>query len=757
MVSWFWRGVAVLVRRWRPQEGWAVLLSLAGIVLAPAAAVADAHWLGKDFHGWLSGLAGLLLGLVLARKARRGWLAALIAVMLGGVLALGQTAIPTVDVIFAPRQGVMALQTFITAMLPALAAAARGPAALPLALLDLAGHFLIFLAAVCAGWFAFRPRDPWLAALFPAILLTGILFFAHGGYVWAAAFIFAFIILTIALHLARDRLRWEADGVDYSPEISLDLFLSGLLIATGVTLASLAAPNLALTPVTAAFWRVWAEPYALLESRIRPLFGELERPPRSLVGGGSASPGGLPRSHLLGAGPELTERVIFTVQVDDPTPAAAPFWSDYRWRGPTYATYTGRGWDNPPPQVVVRLGPGETWLKTLPADRRPLRQEMRFVAGRPYWLYAEGEPVVADIGGRAFLLGPESLMGMTANVRRYTVLSQAPVFAGDHLRHAPNDYPPGMALYLQLPPALPSRVADLAARITVDTTNPYDQAIAIQNYLRSTYPYSLDVPLPPAGRDVVDYFLFDLRQGYCDYYASAMVVMARSLGIPARLAVGYAPGEYDARKDRLVVREKDAHAWPELYFPGYGWIPFEPTPARPLFQPQTPWRRTREANRLDVEAVMRSLRWRAAARRVTRWGGVLLVLAWLGLGGRWLWGEWRLRRLAENPWQLAWLRLERASPGFGMVPAAWLTPRELARTWSQALATCYPGHPAAIDLADAILALAAGVEARAYAPGGRRPADADAAAAWQRVRAGLRALRFARWRGRCPRRIRWDF
>ncbi len=746
MRGWLWRALAALLRRLRPREGWAVLLALAIIVLAPAGAVESAHWLGKTFNGWAPALAGLWLGLFAARKIGRGWMTAFIALPLGAGLALLQTAIPHPNALLAPREALTALQTFLFALGKALAAMrATGPAPLPLPLLNVLAAWILFLAGVWAGWFAFRRHSPWLAALIPAILLTGTLFFARAGYFWAAAFIFAFVILAIALHLARERMGWDARGVDYSPEISLDLFISGLLIASGVTLAALAVPNIRVTPITNAFWRVWAEPYGLLEARISPLFRELERPPRSLIGGGSARPGGLPRAHLLGAGPELTEQVIMTVEVDDPEPGAPEFWSDYRWRGPTYATYTGRGWDNPPPQEIQRLGPGETWLNTMPADRRPLKQVVRFVAGRPYWLYAAGEPVAADIGSRAFLLGPESLVGMTANVWRYTVLSQAPTFDAAHLRHAPPDYPPRMAVYLQLPETTPRRVFHLAQRITADTTNPYDQAVAIEHYLRTTYPYTLDVPLPPAGVDVADFFLFDLRKGYCDYYATAMVVMARSLGIPARLAVGYAPGEYDARRDRLIVREKDGHSWPELYFPGYGWIPFEPTAARPQFQSQTQLRRTQEENKLDVKKTMRSLRWRAALQQTARWGGWLLVLLAAALGGRWLWREWRLRRRAENPWQLAWLRLERLSPRFGLTPAPWLTPRELAQGWSQALAARHPDHPHAAALAQAIRALAAGVEARAYAPPARRPSDRDANQAWRRVRAELRRLGWRYW------------
>ncbi len=131
-----------------------------------------------------------------------------------------------------------------------------------------------------------------------------------------------------------------------------------------------------------------------------------------------------------------------------------------------------------------------------------------------------------------------------------------------------------------MPPEVPQRVKDLALQLTASSLTPYDRVRAIESYLR-TIPYTLDVPLPPANRDVVDYFLFDLREGYCDYYATAMVVLARAAGVPARLAMGYAPGTYNLNSKRFVVTEADAHSWVEVYFPDIGWVPFEPTPARP--------------------------------------------------------------------------------------------------------------------------------------------------------------------------------
>ncbi|HZU76806.1 MAG TPA: transglutaminase-like domain-containing protein, partial [Dehalococcoidia bacterium] len=130
--------------------------------------------------------------------------------------------------------------------------------------------------------------------------------------------------------------------------------------------------------------------------------------------------------------------------------------------------------------------------------------------------------------------------------------------------------------YVQLPAALPQRVRDLAARIAAGEPTAYDKALAVQQYLRGMT-YDESIAAPPPGEDGVDYLLFVTGRGYCDYFASAMAVMLRSLGVPARVVAGYAMHEQNA-SGGFVVREHDAHAWTEVYFPGYGWQPFDPTP-----------------------------------------------------------------------------------------------------------------------------------------------------------------------------------
>ena len=132
--------------------------------------------------------------------------------------------------------------------------------------------------------------------------------------------------------------------------------------------------------------------------------------------------------------------------------------------------------------------------------------------------------------------------------------------------------------YLQLPTTLPQRVRGLAAEVTTGAVTSLDKALALQDYLRGDeFEYSQNIKAPPRGADGVDHFLFESKEGYSDYFASAMAVMLRAVGVPSRLAAGYAPGVLDPDTLRWAIKDSDSHGWTQAYFPGYGWIDFEPT------------------------------------------------------------------------------------------------------------------------------------------------------------------------------------
>jgi len=172
----------------------------------------------------------------------------------------------------------------------------------------------------------------------------------------------------------------------------------------------------------------------------------------------------------------------------------------------------------------------------------------------------------------------------------YTVVSEVPAVDAERLDEAGTDYPARVReRYLQLPGSTPERVGRRAREIAGGAVTPHEAARAVGRWLQANRDYSLDVERPSG--DVADAFVFGMDRGYCVHFATAMTVVLRSLGIPARFATGYTPGERVA-EDRVVVRGLDAHAWTEVYFPGIGWIPFDPTPAEP--------RRAAERSRLET-------------------------------------------------------------------------------------------------------------------------------------------------------------
>ncbi len=194
-------------------------------------------------------------------------------------------------------------------------------------------------------------------------------------------------------------------------------------------------------------------------------------------------------------------------------------------------------------------------------------------------LYVSGRlPVFDDVEAVYPRSADDAAAGST-----YTVRSLSSVATPDELATAPTIYPAWVTnRYLSPGDSLTERTRELAIDIVGDAVDPYTQAVRVEAYLRENITYNERVAEPPEGVDLVDYTLFESQQGYCEHYSASMTIMMRSLGVPARTVVGYYPGDYDEAQGGYVYRQLNAHAWTEVFFPGYGWIPFEPTASRPL-------------------------------------------------------------------------------------------------------------------------------------------------------------------------------
>ena len=286
--------------------------------------------------------------------------------------------------------------------------------------------------------------------------------------------------------------------------------------------------------------------------------------------------------------------VVMRIHVEgDPGRAA-----DLHWRGIVLTDFDGKRWFTPAhDQVVLSPNPaGEFRFLGLPlpsSDFNPLRYTVLmepvatdavFVAPRLEVLrgrFTNESERVGSSPQRGYLLvdrtGSLSNPFHNDTKVRYEGLSLIPVIPPVQLRKADAAYPDEIKnLYLQLP-ELDPRIKQLAEKITENSHNEYDRAANIERYLKTHYAYTLDLSGPQTD-DPLAYFLFTRRAGHCEYFAAAMTVMLRDLGIPARYVGGFLPGEYNDLGGDYIVRASDAHTWVEAYFPAFGWITFDPTP-----------------------------------------------------------------------------------------------------------------------------------------------------------------------------------
>lgn len=307
-----------------------------------------------------------------------------------------------------------------------------------------------------------------------------------------------------------------------------------------------------------------------------------------------------PLAWLPGTGPKAVQRIGYD---DDDRRLGGPFVQDdtvvftartsgrHYWRGEVREVYTGRGWEtrieNERHAVVTTSRPAPVSPLFQAVNARAVEQAVHFTA--------DASPAVrrivfygGNLEGVRVAKDGEAVAGYTATA----LLGEVDVAA---LRRAPLETA-GLEPYLQLPAALPARVREKARELTAAHATPYEKVTAILRHLRSgTYRYETrDVPVPGRGQDFVDHFLFESRRGYCDHFSTAMVVLLRAAGIPARWVKGFAPpneqGAYG--ESEVAVRNRNAHSWVEVYFAGVGWVPFEPTPA---FLNPVPFREAKDA------------------------------------------------------------------------------------------------------------------------------------------------------------------
>lgn len=567
--------------RLRLKEGWGTYFLLLLTYLLVVWCMNSAAWAdGLGLLIWVAILA-VTLGLAFA-KAK--WLPGVIAHILATVIGVFWTLF----IVSYAVQGAETLKEQFLALVQRLltwvaTAFARGVNADNIMFVLQMG-LLVWILAYLGAWFAFRRQQAW-AAIIPAgiIILVNNQYATGGLAIYFVLYLFCALLLIVRVHVLAKQVHWQSRHIAFAPDIVLDFLRDGTILSLLIVAASVFLPSVMSKPVWSDVWDVFSEPWEQVQNEWSRLYAAL----RSQAEEEAISFG---RTMALGEGTQLSDTPFLVVKTPRPT----------YLRAAVYHTYTGRGWLNTD-NHSTRWPEGSTWpvpaydlTETITQTLIPLRRDVKH-------LYATGQPISADIPAAVQLsfitgelekdgrlvsgLGDVSIVRAGANVPPdgFSVVSEVSVADEQSLRQAGTQYPDWVTeRYLDLPASLPDRVIALAQQVVQGSTNPYDAGVALERFLRRESKYSRTIEAPPPNADAVDYFLFESKTGYCDYYASAMVVMLRAVGIPARLASGYAGGSWDSTRGGYTVLYSDAHSWPEVFFPHYGWIPFEPTASQPL-------------------------------------------------------------------------------------------------------------------------------------------------------------------------------
>jgi transglutaminase-like putative cysteine protease len=442
--------------------------------------------------------------------------------------------------------------------------------------------FGFWIVSLLAGD-ALARRGDFAMAVAPAGIVLFIiqLYDSHVGdrVIVLAVYAFLCLLLLGRLSYVRKRLFWKEQRVSFSSESWTDLNLA-------IPVAALVLIILAwITPVTPqpilavkVAWQNITRPW----NKMRQDLGNAVAGVRGYVQGTIVEFYG----DTLALGQQASTGNNVYLRITVPLNGSA---DRYYWRVRTYDQYLDDKWQsvftyneaftpNEPSLPLVDIhGLSDEFVFTTPQANLAIL----VTPAHPIWVSRPSvlsfTPSIENkIDPLMFRADPPILVGeqytVHANINNPTVieLQQAgeiyPAWVRDH--------------YLQLPQGLSPQITGLARSITTVAETPYEKATAITDYLRTSITYSETVETPPDGIDPLVWFLFNSRAGFCNYYATAEVLLLRSAGVPARMVVGFAQGEYEP-PDKYTILEKDAHAWPEVYFPGIGWVEFEPTSGQP--------------------------------------------------------------------------------------------------------------------------------------------------------------------------------
>lgn len=436
-------------------------------------------------------------------------------------------------------------------------------------------------------WHIFRVDRVWRVILPPGLILVSNMIFYSGDAnldIYLMLFTFVSLLLVARSNLDAREWDWYVNGIRAPRQLRYQFIWGGALLALAALAIAWSIPRGNLQERLDNFQRfLQSDPVQQIAELWNRLFAPIESE-------GPATTDYYGSDTLnLGGAIRLGNQTVMLVSVPNDG-------RRYYWRSRVFERYDGGQWApsanlrvpdlTPPIEILVNN-------ELVGQKRRPVEQIFT-LAIRSRLLYTAPQPLSINLAGRIDLRYIDEPINTLMNVSvirpdrvqergtSYVALSSMSDATAFDLRAAGVNYPAWVANPNLVVGTVSPAVEQLARAIVAEANavTPYDQAKAIETWLRNNITYNETIAGPPPGRDPVEWVLFEQKEGYCTYYASAMIVMLRTLGIPARMAAGFAQGEFDATSGQFIVRERDAHTWVEVYFPNYGWIEFEPTSAQ---------------------------------------------------------------------------------------------------------------------------------------------------------------------------------
>lgn len=558
------------------REGWIAGGLVAIMLVSATASVATANWTeGLGVAMWAA-IGGLLFAALVTRLRLNQLLALLFAIIVGAAFTayLASSHVGPPDATW--NEKMILIEDRIDQWFVRVFSGGVGTDAFIFLILATA---LAWHIGYLSGWSVLLHHQPW-GAIIPigSVLLINLFYAPPQSGMFLMIYLLAALLLLVRMSLLRKQQTWAYHAVRFASDIGLDFLTYGVVFSGLIILIAWLIPPTSPGPQ-------W---FGFILDRVRSPWEnfqqDMTRAFSTVRGVNTSAPTTFFSNSLAMGGPiRLGDRPVFDIDAEQ----------GRYWRAVVFDKYTGTGWvttadttasfiANDPrfktPPMGMRRAVSQTVTILLATDNLVVSAAQPFQIGEPtdarFSVVSTG-PSDSYIDLHALRLARPPTEGF-----RYNVLSSVSGADEDSLRTASKETPNYVReRYLQLPGSVPPRVRDLAFIITANATNDYDKARAIEKYLREKIKYNENVQPAPIGRDGVDYLLFDRPEGYCNYYASAMAVLAREVGIPARVASGYAVGRGD---DGIFhVNESNAHSWPELYIGEMGWIEFEPTSARP--------------------------------------------------------------------------------------------------------------------------------------------------------------------------------